>query len=187
MTQSAAAGPDARAVIDPRNHDASAALVRELGLSDAEVEEIVDLFEALRRWRRASDAQREASRRAMALGENDMRAIRFLMASGDRVVTSTELAAHLGLKGPSVTKLLDRLERAGHIRRLPHPSDRRALSIVVTAETRVTASASVGADHVRRFQVAAALTSEERRTVTGFLSTMADLPVHEHGDSPAAG
>lgn len=177
MLQSRPPGLDTRGVIDPRNHDASAPLVRALGLSDTDVEEIIDLFEAMRRWRSAADAQREASRRAMRLGENDMRAIRFLMASGDRVVTSTELAEHLGLKGPSVTKLLDRLEAAGHIRREPHPSDRRALSIVVTPGTRARATASVGADHARRFRIAAELSSEERRAVTRFLSTIADLPI----------
>ncbi|GEK80034.1 MarR family winged helix-turn-helix transcriptional regulator [Agrococcus baldri] len=176
--------PDDRAVIDARRHEASAKVVGELGLSDADVDEVVDLFAALLRWRSTSDAQREASRRFMRLGENDMRAIRFLMAArhDGTVVTSTMLAEHLGVKGPSVTKLLDRLEHAGHIRREPHPSDRRALSIVVTDSTSSTATATVGADHVRRFRVAAAMSSEERRTVTRFLSTIADLPVLEHGD-----
>lgn len=183
MPRSTPSPPDARAVIDARRHEASAKVVVELGLSDADVEEIVDLFASLLRWRSTSDAQREAGRRSMRLRENDMRAIRFLMAARhDRtVVTSTMLAAHLGVKGPSVTKLLDRLEQAGHIRREAHPSDRRALSIVVTDTTSTVATATVGADQVRRFRVAAAMTSEERRTVTRFLSTIADLPVLEHG------
>ena len=171
--------PEERRVIDPRSFEFSAAMVRELGLDDAEVDEIVYLFEALLRWRRTSDAQREASRRGMRLGENDMRAIRLLMTARREgtIVTSTMIATHLGVRGPSVTKLLDRLEAAGHIRREPHPTDRRALSIVVTDGTSATATATVGADHVRRFRVAAAMTSSERRAVTRFLSTIADLPV----------
>ncbi len=176
MLQSRRPGHDTRREIDPRSHDASASLVRELGLSDADIEEIVDLFEAMRRWSSAADAQRAASRRSMRLGENDVRAIRFLMASGDRVVTSTELAEHLGLKGPSVTKLLDRLEAAGHIHREPHPSDRRALSIVVSPGTRALVSAAVGAEHARRLRVAATLSTEERRAVTRFLSAIAEDP-----------
>ncbi|RWR16318.1 MarR family transcriptional regulator, partial [Agrococcus lahaulensis] len=47
----------------------------------------------------------------MKLGENDMRAIRFMMAVAreGRPVTSTMIAQHLGISGPSVTKMLDRL------------------------------------------------------------------------------
>lgn len=187
MPPSQSPSPDTRAVIDPRRHEGSARVVLELGLTGAEVEEIVDLFEALLRWRSTSDAQREASRRYMQLRENDMRAIRFLMTArhDGALVTSTMLAAHLGLKGPSVTKLLDRLEQAGHIHRQPHPTDRRALSIVVTDSTSTTATASVGADHLRRFRIAAAMTSSDRQAVTRFLSTIADLPVLEHGGRPA--
>lgn len=173
-----------RRVIDPRSFAFSAAIVRELGLDDAEVDEIVDLFAALLRWRRASDAQREASRRGMGLGENDMRAIRLLMAArrDSTIVTSTMIAAHLDVRGPSVTKLLDRLEAAGHIRREPHPTDRRAHSIVVTDSASAAATATVGADHVRRFRVAAAMTGAERRAVTRFLSTIADLPALDRRD-----
>lgn len=177
---------DERGVLDPRRLDASADLVRELGLSDADVEEVMDLFHALRRWHQASEAHSEASRRFMKLGENDMRAIRYLMIARreQRIVTSTMLADHLGITGPSVTKLLDRLEHAGHIRREAHPTDRRALSIVVTDETRATATASVGRDHSRRFAVAAALSSEERRAATRFLRELADLPVLDYSEPP---
>lgn len=181
--------PDDRGMTDPRRLDASADLVRELGLSDDDVEEVMDLFQALRRWHRAAEAHQEASRRFMKLGENDMRAIRYLMIARreQRIVTSTMLAEHLGITGPSVTKLLDRLEIAGHIRREAHPTDRRALSIVVTDETRETATASVGRDHTRRFVIAAALSSDERRTVTRFLEELAALPVLEHSETTVAG
>ncbi|MDR7233909.1 MarR family transcriptional regulator [Agrococcus sp. BE272] len=177
-----AADADARALIDPRQLDASARLVGERGLSDREVEEIVDLFQALRRWHRTSEEHSEASRRYMRLGENDMRAIRFMMAVAreGRPVTSTMIAQHLGISGPSVTKMLDRLERAGHVRREPHPTDRRALSVRVTDATRATATATVGRDHTRRFEIAATMASDERRAATRFLSALADLPVMEH-------
>ncbi|MCR8670832.1 MarR family winged helix-turn-helix transcriptional regulator [Agrococcus sp. HG114] len=178
---------DGRSLVDPRRLGASADLVREQGLTDAEVEEIVDLFSALRRWHQTSAAHSEASRRYMQLGENDMRAIRYVMsASRDgAIVTSTMIAEHLGITGPSVTKMLDRLERAGHIRRERHPRDRRSLSIVVTPETRAQATATVGADHARRYAVAASLSSEERRAATKFLSALADLPIVEHAPPEA--
>ncbi|WP_092917032.1 MarR family winged helix-turn-helix transcriptional regulator [Agrococcus baldri] len=177
---------DGRAMLDPRRLGASARLVEQHGMSDVEVEEVIDLFAALRRWHRAAAAHSEASRRFMKLGENDMRAIRYVMSVGREgvVVTSTMIAAHLGISGPSVTKLLDRLERAGHIRREPHPTDRRALSIVVTDTTRTTASATVGSDHARRFAIAASMSHEERLAATKFLTAMADLPVLDHAAEP---
>lgn len=173
---------EGRAMLDPRRLGASARLVEEHGLEEAEVEEIIDLFAALRRWHQTAAAHSEASRRFMKLGENDMRAIRYVMSVGREgtIVTSTMLAAHLGISGPSVTKLLDRLERGGHIRREPHPTDRRALSVVVTEATRESATASVGRDHARRFAIAASLSREDRQAATRFLSAMADLPVVEH-------
>ena len=173
---------DERGLVDPRRMGATAQLVRAQGLSDGEVDEITELFYALRRWHRTSAAHSEASRRYMRLGENDMRAIRYVMsvARAGRIVTSTMIAEHLGITGPSVTKMLDRLEQAGHICRERHPSDRRALSIVVAEETRAQASASVGRDHARRYAVAAAMSGEERQAVTRFLSALADLPVMEH-------
>ncbi|WP_404312360.1 MarR family transcriptional regulator [Agrococcus terreus] len=174
-------------MLDPRRFDASPELVARENLTDRDIDEIVDLFHALRLWHRASEAHSEASRRFMRLNENDMRAIRFVMATSrdGTVVTSTMLAEHLGITGPSVTKMLDRLERGGHIRREAHPTDRRALSIVVTETTRVTARDSVGRDHTRRFAIAARMTSEERRAATRFLEQLAALPILSHGE-PAA-
>lgn len=174
-------GPHEREMIDPRRYDASASLVTEYGLTDDDVEEVMDLFDALRRWHRASEAHSEASRRYMRLSENDMRAIRFIMATtrDARIVTSTMLAEHLGITGPSVTKMLDRLERGGHIRREAHPSDRRALSLVVSDGTQRTATATVGRDHARRFAIACSMSSAERRTVTKFLRELAALPLLE--------
>lgn len=180
---------DGRAMLDPRRLRASAELVRQHGLGDGEVEEIIDLFHALRRWHRTSEAHSEASRQFMQLGENDMRAIRYMMSvgRGGTIVTSTMLAAHLGISGPSVTKMIDRLELGGHIRREAHPSDRRARSLVVTSETRESATASVGRDHTRRFAIAAAMDPAERRAATKFLSALADLPVIDHGERTAPG
>ncbi|WP_405218843.1 MarR family winged helix-turn-helix transcriptional regulator [Agrococcus sp. Ld7] len=182
MTQSARHPAHERAMLDPRRMDATSQLVSELGLDDREVEEIVSLFQSLRSWHATAEAHSEAGRRYMQLGENDMRAIRFIMSvtRDGSVVTSTMLAQHLGITGPSVTKLLDRLERAGHVRRTEHPTDRRALSLIVTEHTRSAATATVGRDHARRFAVAAAMTSEDRRAATRFLHALAALPVIDH-------
>jgi DNA-binding MarR family transcriptional regulator len=47
-----------------------------------------------------------------------------------------ELASALGLDGSTVTRQLAALDRAGHIRRSPHPQDARATVVAATPEGR---------------------------------------------------
>ena len=83
-------------------------------------------------------------------------------------------AVWLDISTASTTKLLDRLERGGHITRDSHPSDRRALVISVTPETHRSAMSTVGRQQARRFNAAARLSPSEREVVIGFLTDMAD-------------
>ena len=160
---------------DPRVVDARGRLLDVTGLSDDDLGGAVRVMDALFRWREAERRVSEASRRYMRLSESDMKALRFaiVMADQGRNSTAGDLAHHLGISSASTTKLLDRLERGGHIRRTPHPTDRRALAIVVTDETRAAAEATVGREHARRFRVAAALGPAEREAVIRFLDALA--------------
>lgn len=144
------------------------------GLTDDEIEHVVAVMAAMRRWRESEQRSSEASRRYMRLGETDMRALRYLIVEQNRnqVVTASDIAHHLGISSASTTKLLDRLAAGGHIERHPHPVDRRALAIVVSPETRTAARETIGRRHARRFAVAAALTAQERETVIGFLDAL---------------
>jgi DNA-binding MarR family transcriptional regulator len=150
-------------------------IVRRAGMNDADVDQVVGVLEALRRWRETERRMSEASRRYMKLGDTDMRALRFVIAMQNhgRVVTPGAIAEHLGITTASTTKLIDRLAAGDHVRRFPHPSDRRSLAIEVTEETRRAARESVGRSHARRFDAAARLTSEEREIVTRFLLDLA--------------
>ena len=105
-----------------------------------------------------------------------MRALHYLMVAGrnDSVITPSALAAHLRISTASVTKMLDRLEGAGHIQRAPHPSDRRALAITITEATREVAMNTVGRLQAKRFHAAARLTAAERRAVIKFLDDMTE-------------
>lgn len=47
-------------------------------------------------------------------------------------VTPGRLSSFLQLSAPATSAMLDRLERDGHVRRLPHPSDRRSVVIELT-------------------------------------------------------
>ncbi|SDM38322.1 MarR family winged helix-turn-helix transcriptional regulator [Microbacterium azadirachtae] len=164
-----------RAMIDPRVIDPRRELVPRTDLSDTEVDEIVELMAALRAWHGAAARMSEASRQYMKLNENDMRALRFMIAAENagEIATARAVADHLRISSAATTKMLDRLERGGHVVRRPHPVDRRAIALSVTPETRQAARESVGRVHARRFEVAAGLSSAERSIVTRFLRALA--------------
>jgi DNA-binding MarR family transcriptional regulator len=167
--------PDSAAwLLDPRVIDPSQELVKRTAMDDAEVDSVVKVLAALRMWREAELASSEASQKHMKLNATDMKALRFLMASRNAgaVVTPGLLAETLRISTASTTKLLDRLERAGHVLRSPHPTDRRALMITVTDATRTDARESVGRIHARRFEAAARLSRQERDIVIRFLTDL---------------
>ncbi len=145
---------------------------------DADVDSVVQVLAALRAWADAEQTMSRASQEQMKLNATDMKALRFLMASrsADAIVTPGRLAEMLGISTASTTKLLDRLERAGHVVRSPHPTDRRALMITVTDRTRTEARETVGRLHARRFAAAARLSPEERDVVIRFLTDLSTVP-----------
>ena len=144
-------------------------------LEAQDIEEIDALMEALSRLRAAEKALSEASLRYMELSETDMRALHFAIVSENMGSEATPgaIARTLGISSASTTKLLDRLENAGHIERLQHPTDRRALVVRVDPSTRATAMRTIGAQQARRVDAARRLGSAERRIVIGFLEDMA--------------
>jgi len=159
---------------DPRVIDPRQELVRHDDLSDDELQQIIAVLEAVRDWREAEQRLSFESRTAMQLNETDMKALRYVIASSnaDVAVTAGALAEHLHISTASVTKLLDRLERAGHIVRKPHPTDRRAVTVEITPETHRQVRRTMGLQHARRFEVARSLSPAEREIVTRFLTEL---------------
>ncbi len=147
-------------------------------VSREEIVQIGHLMSAMADLRRAEEALALAGREYMQLGTTDMKAIQFLIVSANKgeAPTASTLSAHLGISNASVTKLLDRLERGGHIERLAHPTDRRSRTIRLSEQTKAAAMASMGRAQAQRFHAAASLTADEREVVTRFLQqTAADL------------
>lgn len=66
------------------------------------------------------------------IGPADLRLLLFLSRMPD--ATPKEVATQLEQTSGSVTALLDRLERSGHLRRHAHPTDRRSLLLRLTEE-----------------------------------------------------
>jgi DNA-binding MarR family transcriptional regulator len=131
----------------------------------------VDVLNALRRYRAAETAMRRRTRDSMGMGETDLLAVRFLLQAqrSGRSVSPKDLAAYLTISSASTTILIDRLVKSNHVRREPHPTDRRALIIVPTTETDDEVRATLGQMHRRMMQIAESLTADEARTIGTFL------------------
>ncbi|ALJ18443.1 MarR family winged helix-turn-helix transcriptional regulator [Microbacterium sp. No. 7] len=144
-------------------------------LSPDEVAQISRLMKALVDLRETEQAILDASEKYMKLSSQDMRALHYLIVARNRgeVVTPSMIAAFLKISPASTTKLLNRLERGGHITRHLHPTDRRAFAIRITPQTEASAKQTVGRQHAKRMHAAVRLTSAEREIVIGFLHDMA--------------
>jgi DNA-binding MarR family transcriptional regulator len=169
-------------MLDPRIIDPDQELLRYDDLDQEEISQVVRVLMAVREWRESEQRVSFESRNHMKLNETDMKALRFLIALKNQGVVATPgaLSEHLAISTASTTKLLDRLERSGHIERSPHPSDRRALAISITGRTHQDVRDTVGRRHAQRFAAAARLTSDERETVIRFLTDLSESA----GDPP---
>lgn len=164
----------AASIHDPRMLDPKQEVVSTAGLGDEEIAQVVRVLDAIREWRDAEQRLSLESRNDMQLGENDMKALRFLVLCKTQNIVATPgaLADHLGVSSAATTKLLDRLEAAGHIQRAPHPTDRRAITITITQSTHEQVRDTVGKTHAHRFEAAARLTPDERELVIRFLKDL---------------
>ena len=86
-----------------------------------------DAGEVYRRYLGAVMLHGHASAKACGLGATDLYALNLLELAGP--MTPGELAARTGLTSGPTTRLIDRLERAGYVRRRPAPDDRRKVIV----------------------------------------------------------
>lgn len=161
-------------IYDIDSSDPQSQLIDRSELDPAQIQQIGSLMRALGALREAEQELSDASLKYMKLNQTDMRALHYLIVSGNRDQTATPgaLSEHLKISTAATTKLLDRLERGGHITRKPHPTDRRALAISITPQTHEAAMNTVGRQQAKRFHAAARLTSDEREIVIRFLEDM---------------
>lgn len=136
----------------------------------------VAVLNALREYRAAEAAMRRRTRSSMGMGETDLLALRYLLEAeaAGRAVGPKELGARLGVTSASMTTLIDRLVKTGHIRREPHPTDRRALILRPTPGSDDEVRRTLGLMHQRMLEVAGALSAEDAHIVAGFLHRMRD-------------
>src|SRR5262245_10692230 len=74
----------------------------------------------------------QASASAVGLGGTDLYALSVLGAAG--TMTPGEIASRTGLTSGATTRLIDRLERDGHVRRVADGADRRKVRVEPTGK-----------------------------------------------------
>lgn len=134
-------------------------------------------------FRQVRDALRDAMERELAANGHDLTLSQYITLKKLHYGTASasELAQAAELNPGAMTRLLDRLESAGLLQRAAHPSDRRALCIVLTARGKaIWPELEACADRVRE-RALAELDDEQRTELVRMLEQVhANLSGNEH-------
>lgn len=129
------------------------------------------VIRALRRYSTESELYVGAAGRGGDMHRTDLNGLALVMDWGfdGQPATPGRIGAALGLSAPATSALLDRLERAGHVTRTPHPDDRRSVVVTVTEHAMTVGGAMFRslADHLA--PVVASRTPEELALIAAFL------------------
>jgi DNA-binding MarR family transcriptional regulator len=87
-------------------------------------------------------------------------------------LTPTALYETTMVTSGAMTNRLDRLEKAGLIRRVPHPSDRRGLMVQLTEEGRELIDRAVEAHIENEHRILSSLNTEERERLAALLEKL---------------
>jgi DNA-binding MarR family transcriptional regulator len=113
----------------------------------------------------------------LGLSESDVEALELLIEAGG--TTAGRLAELLGLTTGAVTRVIDRLEQAGYVRRYPDPADRRRVIVeVVPHRTGSVESLLERLDSAADAE-AGRYTDAQLATIEDFLGRMAELTALE--------
>ena len=129
------------------------------------------LATGLHRFGLERDRMRTALARRTGIGPADLDALEHLEADGP--LTQRELGDRLLLTSGAITMLADRLERAGLVRRRPHPSDRRSVLLELAPEAAARIPAALDDYHAAIAGLVADVPPADRAAVTAFLEAAA--------------
>lgn len=131
------------------------------------------LTRALRTTLQANADAEHALAVTLGIGHTDLSALDYLASSSGDVGT-VELAHRLGMRSASATVLVDRLERAGHLVREPHPDDRRRVTLGVTDSARRELRQALAPLTRAIDDAAARMTPGESEAASRFLTDVAE-------------
>lgn len=111
---------------------------------------------------------RNAIGRKLELNITDSECLSLLSIKG--ISTPTELARYTGLTTGSTTAMLDRLEKAKFIRRLPNPKDRRGVLIEINKHYTETVGPFIAGLQKAHNELLASYSDRELETIADFLT-----------------
>src|SRR6516164_4093111 len=119
------------------------------------------------------------------LNRTDMRALDIISAAGP--LAPTDLARLLGFTTGGVTTVLDRLERAGYVRRRPDAADRRRQVVEITGVTTARDQEVFGGLIRQTGDLLATYTDEQLNVIDDFLTRTRHLTAAYAGTLSGAG
>lgn len=85
---------------------------------------------ALQKFGHSMEATKNYAAKQLGLHPSDLSCLGFILAAGGPV-SPKQITTYLDITSGTGTALLDRLEAAGYIKRVPNPADRRSVLIVL--------------------------------------------------------
>ena len=123
------------------------------------------------------------------LNRTDVRALVAIMDAARRgeAMTAGRLGEAVELRSASVTALIDRLERVGHLRRVRDPEDRRRVSLEMSDAAMAAGAAHFGGLQRELTAAMGGYSDEELAVVRRFLTEMTEVIVAHEGPQPPPG
>ena len=120
------------------------------------------------------------------LNRTDVRALVAVMDAARRgtSLTAGGLGEAVDLRSASVTALVDRLERVGHLRRVRDPEDRRRVSLEISDTAMAAGAQFFGGLQGDLVAAMSGYTDEELDVVRRFLAEMTDVIVRHQRPGP---
>jgi DNA-binding MarR family transcriptional regulator len=109
----------------------------------------------------------------LGLSESDIDALELLIDTG--AASAGRLAELMGLTTGAVTRVIDRLEQAGYVRRFTDPADRRRVIVEIVPERIATLESMMASLERAAEREVGRYSPEQLATIHEFLGRMADL------------
>ncbi|PZE86429.1 MarR family winged helix-turn-helix transcriptional regulator [Curtobacterium sp. MCBD17_032] len=135
----------------------------------------LDVMGALTRLESASISLRDRLRDRTGITGTDLLVVRYVWRAktAGRSVRVKDLRSHLGLTGPAVTGIVDRLGRQGVLQRVPNPQDGRSRYIELTPGHEEVFAAALASTNEQLHELLSSFSERERRRLVHIVDRIA--------------